>query len=298
MPSKGTILIVDDQQKIIESLQKQLSRREYTVFIAISGEVALKILEKEAIDILLTDIRMPGMGGIELMKIAKKKYSDLQIIVITGQGNYELAIDAMAAGAINFLRKPTQMDADVIAAALEKGMEVVNYLKELKDKNIQLLQLTDKLDKANKELDEKNKKLAELLNESKEECLRTKADLSEECLRTEANLLMQKSYSIYGLVEPGATKSAVDFAIAINEYYKKQKKKEIWSVTTSNGANVAKILGRWLNNGVPQNFDDKNVTATGLFILQLIKQPENSFVNNFVNIEEYKKLLNEFISKH
>jgi hypothetical protein len=204
----------------------------------------------------------------------------------------------MAAGAINFLRKPSQMDADVIAAALEKGMEVVNYLKELKDKNIQLLQLTDKLDKANKELDKKNKKLAELLNESKEECLRTKADLSEECLRTEANLLMQKSYSIYGLVEPGATKSAVDFAIAINEYYKKQQKKEIWSVTTSNGANVAKTLGRWLNNGVPQNFDDKNVTATGLFILQLIKQPENSFVNNFVNIEEYKKLLNEFISKH
>ena len=291
MPSKGTILIVDDQQKIIESLQKQLSRREYTVFIAISGEDALKILEKEAIDILLTDIRMPGMGGIELMKIAKKKYSDLQIIVITGQGNYELAIDAMAAGAINFLRKPSQMDADVIAAALEKGMEVVNYLKELKDKNIQLLQLTDKLDKANKELDEKNKKLAELLNESKEECLRTKADV-----------LLQKSFSYYGDAEPSSTKSATDFANDINEYYdnqKKKEKKEVWHVTITNGSCVAKTLERWLKEGVPKNFKHKKINATAMYTLQLIKKPEKAFLKNYkhIDIDEFDKLLTDFISK-
>jgi len=287
MSLKGTILIVDDQQKIIESLQKQLRRKEYAVFIAISGEDALKILEKEAIDILLTDIKMPGMNGIELMKIAKKKYSDLQIIVITGQGNYELSIDAMAAGAINFLRKPLQMNVDVIEAALDKGMEVVNYLKKIRKQNSDLLQLTENLDQANKELDKKNRELAELLNESKEECLRTKADV-----------LIQKSFSYYGDAKPDTTKSATDFAIDINEYYNNQKN-EVWHITISNGSCVAKTLERWLKEGVPKNYKPKKINATAMFTLQLIKKPEYAFLKNYkhIDIDEFEKLMTEFISK-
>jgi FixJ family two-component response regulator len=266
MSTKGTILIVDDEKEIIEILQEQLTQKGYTVHIAISGKDAINILNKEPVEILLTDIRMPGMGGIELMNIAKKEHPDLQCIVITGQGNYELAIEAMLAGAINFLRKPAQMDVDVIDAALKNGMKVVKYLQEIKDKNDELLRLNDELNKA-------NKKLEELLKASEEECITTKA-----------RLLMRLAWYYYKMLYPN--RNYCDFCEEINEEFNDN----IWTVSRDDDGNcVAKTFVRYINKEPKKYY---LVIITAQFTLKLMKNNENRFSED--DITELEKSLKEF----
>jgi ActR/RegA family two-component response regulator len=129
---KGNILLVIKQKMISEAMQKQISRRGYIVYIATSTEDALNVLHQKPVDILMTEIIMPeGMDGIELITKAKKMYCHLQCIVITGHANYEIAIQAMQAGTINILRKPAQMNIEVIEDAIKKGMEKVNQIKDI-----------------------------------------------------------------------------------------------------------------------------------------------------------------------
>jgi len=107
MAVKGNLLIVDDEPDVIELLQRQLENRSYKVHTALSGQEALTLLNKHAdVDILITDVRMPGMDGLELIKGALKVQPGLQTIVITGHGDFDTALAAMRLGAFNYLRKP------------------------------------------------------------------------------------------------------------------------------------------------------------------------------------------------
>lgn len=103
---KVKIIVVDDEEVIRESLQSWLNEAGYTVFTAGNGETALQIIEKEKINILIVDLRMPGMDGIEVYRGAKKIISPLFAIFITAYGTIESAVIAMKEGAYDFIEKP------------------------------------------------------------------------------------------------------------------------------------------------------------------------------------------------
>ena len=117
------ILIVDDEITVLSMLQKHLTQQGYEVVSATSGQEALSLLEKEVVELVLTDLYMPNMDGLQLMSAIKKQHPLLPIIFCTGQGTIESAVSAIRQGAFDYLEKPirTQMLNMVLHRALEFG---------------------------------------------------------------------------------------------------------------------------------------------------------------------------------
>ena len=99
------LLLVDDEEGIRKVLGIALSDAGYTVFTAKDGEEALDIFRKEIPPIVLTDIKMPGMDGIELLQKIKQENPDTEVIMITGHGDMDLAIKSLKYQAIDFVTK-------------------------------------------------------------------------------------------------------------------------------------------------------------------------------------------------
>ena len=104
------VLIVDDESTIIESLEGILSDDGFEVMHAFNGYEALKKIETESPDIVLLDIWMPGLDGIETLKEIKKSFPNIPVVMITGHGSIESAVDATKSGAYDFLEKPLSID--------------------------------------------------------------------------------------------------------------------------------------------------------------------------------------------
>ena len=101
---KPTVLIVDDEKPTREGLRAALEDR-YDVYIAEDGEGALRLLEEDGFDVLLTDLRMPGIGGLDLIKRAKSLGKPPICILMTAYGSEEMAVDAMRQGADDYIAK-------------------------------------------------------------------------------------------------------------------------------------------------------------------------------------------------
>ncbi|MCK5849920.1 MAG: sigma-54-dependent Fis family transcriptional regulator, partial [Kiritimatiellae bacterium] len=106
---KPTILIVDDDKNTRDGLNRAL-RRSYSIHLAESAESALNILNDTTIDILLTDLRMPGADGLTLMQRALAQRPEIICILLTAYGSVETAVEAMKRGAYDFLTKPVNLD--------------------------------------------------------------------------------------------------------------------------------------------------------------------------------------------
>jgi DNA-binding response OmpR family regulator len=100
------ILIVDDEPGIRLTFQTSLVSNEHIVCVAEKGEDALRWLEQEAFDLLLLDLRLPGIGGLEVLRRLRAAGSDLPVVVITAHDSVPNAVEAMKLGAIDFLAKP------------------------------------------------------------------------------------------------------------------------------------------------------------------------------------------------
>jgi two-component system response regulator AtoC len=107
--AKMRILVVDDDKNTRDGLQRAL-RRRYDVELAESGDRALEVLAAKDIDILLSDVRMPGIDGITLLQRAQARHPGLISVLLTAYGNVEIAVEAMKAGAYDFLMKPVNLD--------------------------------------------------------------------------------------------------------------------------------------------------------------------------------------------
>jgi len=123
---KGHVLLVDDEESILKFSGRLLEQRGYQVDVALSGAAALQRLESGDIDILATDLMMPGMDGVELIGRAKEICPELQCMMMTGHGEIESAVLAMERGAFNYLLKPIEIDA--LDAVLKIGMERVGLI--------------------------------------------------------------------------------------------------------------------------------------------------------------------------
>lgn len=104
------VLIVDDEPAIVELCTRLLSKEGYIVHTASNGQEALDLFRREPVDLLLTDIRMRGMSGLELIDAAKKHDPGVAIVVITGHGTINIAIESLKLGTLGFVIKPFTMD--------------------------------------------------------------------------------------------------------------------------------------------------------------------------------------------
>ena len=129
-----TILIIDDERPIRSSLRDILEYEDYKVLDVDNGEDGLKILQKEKIDLVLCDIKMNKMDGMEVLTAAKE-FSDIPFIMISGHGTIETAVEAARKGAFDFLEKPLDLNRLLITVrnALERG-SLVKETKVLKRK--------------------------------------------------------------------------------------------------------------------------------------------------------------------
>jgi DNA-binding NtrC family response regulator len=115
-----SVLVVDDDKEMCELAEAGLSQRGYSVAWRMTPEEALDVIEREDFAVLLVDIHMEGMSGLDLCRAALAKRPDLVVVVMTGFGSLDHAIGAMRAGAYDFITKPVSMDA--LALALERAV--------------------------------------------------------------------------------------------------------------------------------------------------------------------------------
>nr|WP_272881698.1 response regulator [Fundidesulfovibrio soli] len=104
------MLLVDDEAEFIETLGKRLARRGLTVHLANSGQQALDIIGGNELDVVVLDVKMPGMDGIEALQKIKALKPDLEVLMLTAHANVEVAMRGMELGAFDYLMKPVELD--------------------------------------------------------------------------------------------------------------------------------------------------------------------------------------------
>ena len=125
---KAKVLLVDDEVDFLKILAERLEVRGLKVITATSGEDALTNTEKEEYDLIVLDLSMPGIDGLETLKRIKTRQPDAEIIILTGQGSVRTGIEAMKLGAEDFLQKPVDIS------------ELMDKISEAKDKRLLVLQ--------------------------------------------------------------------------------------------------------------------------------------------------------------
>jgi len=104
------VLFVDDEIDFLETLMKRMKKRGVDVMGVGSGDEALKLLDESRPDVVVLDVKMPGMDGIQTLRELKKRYPLIEVIMLTGHANVEVAIQGMELGAFDYLMKPMDMD--------------------------------------------------------------------------------------------------------------------------------------------------------------------------------------------
>jgi len=130
MPHRQHVLIVDDEQDFARGLSRLAAELFPDVLVAqaFSGAEALEYLRAQRVDVLITDLRMPGMTGLQLVPQALEQDADLSVVVLTAHGSIESAVEALRAGAYDFMSKP--VEPDQLARVLGKGLERSRLLAE------------------------------------------------------------------------------------------------------------------------------------------------------------------------
>jgi len=116
--SKGRILVVDDGDIVRTSCSRTLSPEGYEVKLAKNGSEGLKMAREDKFDLVLTDLKMPDMDGIEVLRIIKEQWPETEVIIVTGYQTVDTAVKAIKLGAYDYIEKPFTPDA-LISAVTE-----------------------------------------------------------------------------------------------------------------------------------------------------------------------------------
>jgi len=127
----NTILLVDDEKGIRKVLGISLTDSGFTVHSAGNGQDALRIFRKVQPSIVLTDIKMPDMDGIELLQRIKQENSETEVIMLTGQGDMELAIRSLKLDATDFVTKP--IDDEILGIAIKRALERISMRRQIRE---------------------------------------------------------------------------------------------------------------------------------------------------------------------
>jgi putative nucleotidyltransferase with HDIG domain len=156
------LLIVDDEPNICSLLRELLSRQDYQIDTCLSGQDALAKMAESHYDMLISDLKMPGINGIELIKTVKTQSPDTATVLVTGYATVETAVKALRHGADDYVTKPFNIEE--LRKVVSRGLE-------------------------SKQLREENNGLLEMLQSANEELLRHKNELKHEVVRTSESLL-------------------------------------------------------------------------------------------------------------
>jgi PAS domain S-box-containing protein len=166
------LLLIDDEPDILRVLSMSLKADGYDVVSAQNGHEGIEAFEKEKPDIVITDIKMPGMDGIEVLKKVKELNPDAEVIIITGHGDIENAIEALKHGASDFINKPVRDEA--LAIALIRAREKFDIKQQLKEYTTDL---EKKVDAATREVRRRSNFQINLIRSSNDGIVATDKDL-------------------------------------------------------------------------------------------------------------------------
>jgi YesN/AraC family two-component response regulator len=124
-----TVLLIDDEEPVLLSLGNFLEKNVMRIMTATSGQEALAQLRTTPVDLIITDLVMPGMSGIDVLRQVKKDNPAIGVYILSGQGTIDLAIEALRAGADDFLEKP--FDVEALILKMERFFEKQNALKKV-----------------------------------------------------------------------------------------------------------------------------------------------------------------------
>jgi DNA-binding NtrC family response regulator len=125
---KAKVLLVDDEEDFLKTLAERLETRGLQVTTATDGEKALASVEGQEFDLIVLDLAMPGLDGLETLKRIKARQPEAEIIMLSGQGSIRTSIEAMKLGACDFLQKPVDIG------------ELMNKISEAKEKRMLMLE--------------------------------------------------------------------------------------------------------------------------------------------------------------
>ena len=114
------ILLVDDEEDYVRTMAERLEMRDLGSDVALNGEEALSMLEEDLPDVMVLDLKMPGIGGLEVLEAVKSRYPDVQVIILTGHGSEKDEAIALRLGAFAYLEKPVDIQ-DLMAEVRRAG---------------------------------------------------------------------------------------------------------------------------------------------------------------------------------
>ncbi|MFC1821876.1 response regulator [Thermodesulfobacteriota bacterium] len=120
------VLVVDDEEDFVKMLSERMALRDVKPEVAMNGEQALKKVKEEEPSVMVLDLKMPGMDGLDVLRQVKKAYSKTQVIILTGKGTKKDEDAARKLGAFAYLRKPVEMDTlmETVKAAHKKFRKI------------------------------------------------------------------------------------------------------------------------------------------------------------------------------
>ena len=130
------VLILDDERHFSEELAEFFQNTGFEAFIANTGAEGLATLKREAIDLLILDVRLPGMNGLDILKEVKAMYSGLEVIIVSAHGDMDTVISAIRLGALDYLRKPFRtMDIQIAIERTEKFLLLQQRIRQMEERN-------------------------------------------------------------------------------------------------------------------------------------------------------------------
>ncbi len=184
------ILLIDDEPDIVRVLSMSLKADGYDVIPAYSGVEGIEIFEKEKPDIVLTDIKMPGMDGIEVLKKVKSIEPGSEVIIITGHGDIDNTIEALQYGASDFINKPVRDEA--LAIALKRAQDKLEIKRQLREYTHDL---EDKVEAATREIARRSNFQIKLIRSSNDGIVATDKNLNIVIFNPEAEKIFGYSPS-------------------------------------------------------------------------------------------------------
>lgn len=180
---KNTVLIIDDNQDVVERLRKVLEKENYATFGAYSGKEGIEVIKNNRIDAVVTDIKMSDISGIDVLEKVKQLYQDIEVIMVTGYDEQELAVRALKAGAIDYLHKPINLEE--LIHAINKAVEKATLYRSRLYQNREL------------------KLNAEIIARMNEELEKLVAERTTQLSQTQAQLIQSEKMAAIGCLAAG-----------------------------------------------------------------------------------------------
>ncbi|MBW1709271.1 MAG: response regulator [Deltaproteobacteria bacterium] len=130
------LLLVDDEERFLETTQRLLEKRDIRTYTATNGLDALRLLDEYRIDVVILDVKMPGLDGVEVLRRIKQKKPLVEVIMLTGHASVESAVEGLKLGAFDYLMKPCDL-SDLLEKAGEAHTKKQNMEEKIRKAKIE-----------------------------------------------------------------------------------------------------------------------------------------------------------------